>query len=658
MNRYNRVNRVYVAEDRRLIHDVLRKEWGFKGLVISDWMGTYSTAEALNAGLDLEMPGPTKWRGQKLIDAFNDKSVSQDTIDESVRRVLHLARSLGRFERPEEAPEIERQDRERDTFIRDAAADGMVLLKNIEDTLPIPRSASVAVIGQLGKVVSLGGGGSAKVNPLRAETPIQGLEKVVSMLSYAPGVPVFGSLPHADPSLVSPSGKQSAPGLETRPVKLEWFNGSTIGKGLANEEMIPNAEYMIKEAWPTYLDANYCTRMTLDITPETSGMHDFAVITTGIASCYINGVKVFDRPQEPVLKPESFYFFKAKLERRFKHSMTAGQRYTITLESWACNPEILKNPPLNGKMFQGSALRFFEFVDIPKAISAAVETAQSVDYAVVCVGNTNEIESEGYDRDTMDLIGDQYELIRAVAAINPKTIVVNFSGAPVTMTEFIDQVPAIIQAWFPGQECGHSLARILVGDVNPSGRLPMSWPAKNEDNPSHANFPVDEHDVLRYEEGLDIGYRYYDRKEAPKPLFPFGFGLSYTTFEILGATTSAPTISPGARGTIDVECLVKNTGNRAGKFVAQFYVSFPITAIGRKRPLKELKAFSKIVLAAGEVRSVKVELDRTSVSFYDAGETCWRAEEGVYVIQVGSSVVDLGASVSFSVPETFTWTGV
>lgn len=603
------------------------------------------------------MPGPSKWRGKKLVEAVKKNEVSMKTIDISAKRVLELAKTLGRFENSGEAPEVELDNVHRDEFIRDSAADGMVLLKNDNNLLPIPEGANVAIIGHLAKVVSLGGGGSAKVNSLHAVTPVEGLQALGVKHTFEPGVPVFGALPHADPAVVSKTEFSSNEARSPTPVKLEWFNGPKIGANLAHEEMIPNAEYMIKETWPQYLDANYCTRMTFDITPRTTGSHTLSVITTGTATCFIDGKKVFTREQETDLKFESFYFFKAKLERRFSFLMNAGQRYNLVLESSATDPEILNGPKLGGKMFQGAALRFFEFVDVPKAIARAAEIAEKLDYAVVCVGNTNEIESEGYDRETMDLPGDQYDLIKAVSAKNPKTIVVNFSGAPITLSDVVNQVPVILQAWFPGQECGHSVARVLTGRVNPSGRLPLSWPKKIEDNPSFDNFPVDENDILRYEEKLDIGYRYYDRQSSPDPLFPFGFGLSYTTFEISQAKTSAPMMSAGKNGAIKVSCKVQNTGKLFGKSVIQFYVQFPET-YGNLRPLKELKAFTKVALAPGESKTATVLLDRNSVSFYDAEKSCWTAKKGIYVIHVGSSVVDIAEEVEFIVPEDFTWTGV
>jgi beta-glucosidase len=492
---------------------------------------------------------------------------------------------------------------------------------------------------------------------LHTVTPLEGLKHLGVKHTFAPGVPVFGAIPHAESTIVSKTGDSVEPGQEALPVRLEWFNGNTIGEGLAHEQFIPNAEYMIKEAWPEYLHQDYCTRLTFDVTPRTTGFHTLSVITTGRAICYVNSTKVYDRIQETDLRPESFYFFKSKLERRFTHQLEAGKKYTFTLESWATEPAILHGPPIFGKMFQGAALRFFEYVNIPESISSAASLAKASDYAVVCVGTTNEIESEGYDRDTMDLPGQQYDLILAVAAANPRTVVVNFSGAPINFTRFVDKVSAIIQAWFPGQECGHSIAQVLTGLINPSGHLPMSWPKRVEDNPSFGNFPADSNGLLRYEEGLDVGYRFYDKETSPEPLFPFGFGLSYTTFEVSDVTGSG-LMTPGRDGKSEISCLVRNTGTRPGKVAVQFYVQFPQQATGAARPLKELKAFEKVELAAAQETTVKVILDKDAISFYDAEIKAWRAQKGEYVVLVGTSTKDIRGKTTFEVPQEFTWTGV
>jgi beta-glucosidase len=655
MSSYNKVNGEYVADSHRLLQDILRDEWGFQGLIMSDWMGTYSTAKGVNAGVELEMPGPTKWRGGLLLKAVHDGQITISTIDQRAEKVLELLKRLGRFENPEEPPERAVEDRQRDDFIAYAAAEGMVLLKNKDSILPIPKGESVALIGHFAEHVCLGGGGSARVDALHAITPFEGMTKLGYKTTLAPGIPIFGAVPHADASIVFESCKNHP---SERPVKLEWFNGPVIGDNLAESEMRPNAEYMIKEQWPSYLDkVSYCTRMKFDLVAPSTGHHIFSVISTGPAKCYIDGDLVYDRPQENDLKLESFYFFKSKLERRFNFHMKKGQRYSLKLESWACDPKILNAAPLFGKMFQGSALRFHEHIDEHALKQEAADVAGQSKYAVVFVGNTAEIESEGFDRDTMDLQQCQYDLIRTVRSANPRTIVVNFTGSVCTMTQFVDDVPAIVQGWFPGQESGHSIAAVLSGIINPSGRLPISWPRKLEDNPSYGNFPVGKDLLLHYEEGLDVGYRHYDRPDRPDPLFEFGFGLSYTTFTVADARPQgSSTVS--ATSSVIIDCEVENTGDREGKVVVQYYVKPPKFSFGRPRPLKELKAFRKVSLRGGERRTISVELDKYAVSGYDAERSAWYAAEGEYEVLVGLSSREMCSTAVFLVAKTFGWTGV
>ncbi|KAH6975216.1 glycoside hydrolase superfamily [Ilyonectria sp. MPI-CAGE-AT-0026] len=659
MSSYNRIKGTYVADSARLINGILREEWGFQGPVISDWMGTYSGGPGINAGVNVEMPGPPKWRTLDVVSKLvQEGSISEETITDSARRLLELAHRLGRFENPEEPPERAVEDAERDALIERSGAEGIVLLKNKAGVLPIPKNSSVALIGHHARSVVLGGGGSARVDALHAVTPIDGFKKLGYRTNVALGVPVFGAVPHADPSIVFGSGREEH---SAEPIKLEWFNGVVIGQNLVHEEFRPQAEYMIKEQWPEYLNkVEYCTRITFDLVAPSTGDAIFSVISTGHAKCYINGQVVFDRSQEKKLRPESFYFFKKQLERRFTHHLEQGQRYAIKLESWACDPDILNAAPLFGKMFQGSAVRFHEKIDLEGRLAEAKKIAEESDYAVVCVGTTNEIESEGFDRDTMDLTLDQYHLIDAVVASNPNTVVVNFSGAPVSFTQFVDTAPAIVQAWFPGQEAGDSLAAVLTGIVNPSGKLPLSWPKKLEDNPSFGNFPATHDDILKYAEGLDVGYRWYDRESRPKPLFPFGFGLSYTEFSVISANIegSSAVLLPDRR--ITVAARVTNSGGRTGKTVIQFYVanSDDIQVPGHARPVKELQAFSKVEVGPGKSEEVTVQLDKYSVSVYDSGNERWHVEKGEYRILIGLSSVGISHTVVFSVSESFSWTGI
>jgi beta-glucosidase len=659
---YNRVNGTYTSDSPYHIQGILRNEWGFKGLVMSDWVGTYSTAAAINAGLDLEMPGPTIFRGDLLLDAVKDGRVSEETVTRSAKRVIELVQKCGRFEHnPDDTVETYRVDAERDEFIATSAAESTVLLRNEGNILPLRSGAKVAIIGQHATVPAVGGGGSAKVHAEHVVTPWDALQKTDLQVTYEPGVPVYGSTPLPVPDILSPTGTDESPASVTRPVLLEWFNGDIIGRNKVKEETRDSTEYMIKEKWPTYLDQNYCSRLTFDITPQTTGHHTFAIFTTGTATLKIDGKQVFHRSQEPVLQREAFYFFRAQLEKHYTHPMQAGQKYTVSLESWAADPKVVKNS-VGGEVVQGSGVGFVEEVNIPAQIRSAAETASNSDVAIVFVGTTAEFESEGYDRETMDLTPNQYELVHAVLAANPKTVVVNYSGSPVTMSAF-DNVPALVQAWFPGQECGTAIARVLTGQTNPSGCLPFTWPRRLEDNPTFENWPTNDNDEIFYKEGLSVGYRYYDQPNSPKPLFPFGHGLSYTSFELSqlqfqGSTTLY------AETSLQVACSVKNTGTRDGKVVLQFYIrrlgdslssSSSSTGAGVE---KQLKGFTKSFIEAGQSVQTGVSLDKYAVSYYDTRSLCWRAEKGEYEVLAGFSAEDIVARAAFSVGEGFCWVGL
>lgn len=658
---YNRVNEEYCADSHRLLNEILRKEWGFSGVVVSDWLGTYSTSLALKSGLDLEMPGPTRWRGEKLLNELEAGSVSISDIDTSVERIIQLAEKTGRFDHPEELPEKSVLDESRIQFITKIAAEGMVVLKNDKDVLPLPMDGTVALIGQFATNPSIGGGGSAKVLAQHIVSPKEGLKGLGIQCVHSPGVPVYAALPHANSDIIGPAASQGREEADaTKPVFLEWFNGKVIGRNKVHSSFVANAEYMIKEAWPDYLDEDYCTRMSFTLTPKTSGPHVFSVITTGSATVFLDGAEVFHREQEPVLQPESFYFFKAKIERRFSVPMVEGKTYHVELHAWAADPQVLAR--VTGITFQGASLRFQEYVDVPAAISDAAKLAASSASAVVFVGNTNEIESEGYDRESMDLTSDQYDLISAVAKANPKTIVVNFSGSPVTVSPFIDQVPAFVQGWFAGQECGHSVASLLVGETNPSGRLPLSWPKRNEDNPAFGNFPCDDEDRLEYEEGLAVGYRYYDRKDTPAPQFAFGFGLSYTTYGLTDLEVTRAHFGRPEEIQVNLSVCLSNTGLRDGKSVVQIYVGYDDGDMGQPhqpRPSKELRAYRKVEVGQQKQEKIEFVLDKYAFSFFDTSAGSWKVQSGTYNIHAAFSADDIVETVKVTVPSSasFHWSG-
>ena len=283
-----------------------------------------------------------------------------------------------------------------------------------------------------------------------------------------------------------------------------------------------------------------------------------------------------------------------------------------------------------------------------EAVESAVLAAAQADVAVLFVGLTGEWDSEGNDRPHMELVGRQNELIERVAAANPNTIVVLQTGGPVSMP-WLARVGAVMQAWYPGQECGHSIADVLTGRVNPAGRLPQTFPVRLEDNPAYVNYPGENGHVL-YGEGIFVGYRYYDKKRVA-PLFPFGYGLSYTTFAYDNLRLSAGTLAPGETLTVTVD--VTNNGARAGQEVVQLYVRDPRASLAR--PEKELKGFAKVALEPGETQTVSLSLDMRALAYYNDARAAWVAEAGEFEVLVGASSADIRARASFNLSDN--WVG-
>ncbi len=274
-------------------------------------------------------------------------------------------------------------------------------------------------------------------------------------------------------------------------------------------------------------------------------------------------------------------------------------------------------------------------------IERAAQAAAAADVALVFIGTSGEWESEGFDRPDMELPGRQVELLEKVAAANPNTVVVLNTGSPIRM-RWLDRVAAVVEAWFPGQECGNGIADVLFGDVNPSGRLSQTWPARLEDNPAYINYPGENGRVL-YGEGLYVGYRYYDVKKIA-PLYPFGYGLSYTTFEYADLKLDKDAYSPGEAITASVR--VTNTGSKAGQEVVQLYVRDVESRLAR--PEKELKAFAKVALAPGEAQSLTLTLDERALSFYDDAQARWTVEAGEFEVLVGASSRDIRCKATFT----------
>lgn len=636
MASYNLVNGVAASEHPELLQSILRDEWGFDGVVMSDWfMSVKSTAASANAGLDLEMPGPGLWRGEKLLQAVKDGEVTEETIDKSVLRLLNLLEKAGKFAQPEEEPEQAIDLPEHRALIRQAGAEGMVLLKNEQSVLPLQRETlhSIAIIGPNAKEAQIMGGGSAQVNPHYRVTPFEGILAKLgegTEVGYEQGCTSHKLLPLLDPQLlVNEEGAEHA-------FSLAYFNTAAPEGAPVQQEQLETSERVWFGPLPEAVDPQqFAARATGRFVPQTTGTYTFSLVSAGLSRLFINGEEVIDNWTSST--PGDSYFGMGSTEVRQRVEMQAGQAYDLVLEF--------------GKIANtlAAAVRLGCLPPLPEdMIGRATSLAAQADVALIFAGLNGEWESEGFDRAAMELPGKQNELITKVAEANPNTIVVLNAGTPNAMP-WLEKVSAVVQAWYPGQECGNAIADILFGDVNPSGKLAQTFPVRLEDNPAYVNYPG-ENGKVHYGEGLFVGYRYYDKKKVA-PLFPFGYGLSYTGFAYGPLKASARKI--GANTSLQVSLDITNTGERVGKEIVQLYVRDIKASL--HRPEKELKAFAKVELNPGETQTVTLEIGREALAYFDDKAHQWVAEAGTFEVLVGASSQDIRGTTTFELTETSRW---
>jgi len=635
MAAYNLVNGVAASESPYLLTEILREEWGFDGAVVSDWFESVkSTAASVNAGLDLEMPAP-RWRGEKLLAAVERGEVAETTIDTSVRRLLLLLDKAGLFEHPQSGEEQAIDLPERRALVREAAAEGIVLLKNEGQALPLEpqQIKKIAVIGPNARVAQITGGGSAQVNAHYAVTPLEGVVAKVGervQVDYEQGCTNYRLLPLLDTSLLLAGTQGNAHGLA-----VEYFNNGDLSGNPINRETQPTTDLMWF-SFPEGIDPQrFSARASGRFTPADTGSYTFSLVSAGLSRLFLDGREIIENWAQQI--PGTEYFGLGSTEVQAVVSLEAGHEYLLTLEFARSETALL------------AAVRLGVLPPVPTdAIERAARLAADSDVAIVCVGFGGEWQSEGFDRPDMELPGRQNELVKQVAAANPRTIVVLNTGSPITMP-WLHQVAAVIQAWYPGQECGNAIADVLFGDVVPSGKLPQTFPVCVEDNPAYLNFPG-ENGKVYYGEGLFVGYRYYDKKRVA-PLFPFGFGLSYTTFSYSPLRLGSQEISPD--DTLQVSVDVTNTGERAGKEVVQLYVRDEQARL--QRPEKELKGFAKVHLEPGECKTVTLSIGRSALAYYDDQKRQWVAEAGTFEVLVGASSQDIRVTATFELTGSSSW---
>ena len=616
MTSYNSLNGKPAGECGWLLKGIARGEWGFDGLFMSDWFGTYSTAAALKAGQDLEMPGPGRWRREKLRAALASGEVSSADIRAAAEHVLAWIERVGAFASPEIETERAEDLPQTRALIRRAGADGAVLLKN-DGVLPIASPGRIAAIGPNAATARIMGGGSAQLNPHYSISPVDGLKAAQSLHNST----IEHALGCANDRLVP---------LHDKPWRVEYFANLELSGEPAHVETLHDGQFMHVGAHRGGFDTRrFSCRLTTTVALAEDTDYDFGVVATGPTRLKVDGATVVD---DSGWKVGNEYFDNACDEMRAVRRLAKGEREVVVE---------FRTPDDTGVM-QFSALRPGVSRVVGDAeMEEAVALAKASDVALVFVGLNGEWDSEGKDRPNLQLPGRQNELVARVAAVNPKTVVVLQSGAPIVMP-WLDQVAAVLQCWYPGQEAGNAIADVLTGAAEPGGRLPQTFPARLDDDPTRGNYPgVNGH--VAYAEGVFIGYRHYEAK-AIAPLFAFGHGLSYARFALSGLTLSAAALGDGQD--LKASAVVTNVGEREGATVVQFYVTDDAASVAR--PPKELKGFVKARLKPGESRTVSVTLDRRALAFFDSAREAWVAERGAFALLAGFSSADIKASAKFS----------
>lgn len=625
---YNRINGVYASQNHHLLRDILKDEWGFLGFVVSDWGANHTTLESVEGGLDLEMPGPAKYYGQLLVEVVRNWQLDEKWVDDAVRRILRIIVRAGKLDGPAEPPMGSVNTPEHQALARELAEEAITLLKNDGQALPLDagKIRSIAVIGPNAAEARIGGGGSSYVAPPHRVSPLDALRARVGdrvHIEYALGCDNYVEPPAVrEEWLALPDG--SGQGLTVEFFNNPNFAGAPDAVTTARQ---PEHFFFASPPFPGISPEHFSLRDTARLSVPESGLYAFSLTNTSACRVYLDGELLLENES-----PLEAGYETAQTSVSVGRSLEAGRPYPVRIEYVKDN-----QMPFGGCRL---ALAFAPAPEDDHRLEQAVELARRSDVALIFAGMPEHYETEGWDRPHMDLPGRQNELIAAVVEANPNTVVVLNTGSPVTMP-WIHEVPAILEAYYPGQEAGDAVARVLLGQVNPSGKLPETFPFQLRDNPSYINstYPGARH--VHYGEGIFVGYRYYD-EQGTEPLFPFGFGLSYTTFEY-GPLQAPAQFKSGEP--VEVSLTVKNTGDVAGKEVVQLYVQDKQSSL--RRPPKELKGFAKVALGPGESQAVRFTLDERALSFYDPQEGRWVAEPGEFVILAGSSSRDIRAQATF-----------
>jgi beta-glucosidase len=631
---YNRINGTYACENAQTLTDTLKVAWRFQGFVMSDWWATHSTVASADAGLDMNMPGGNlfgfpDYYGAALTAAVANGDVSMATLNGMVRRILWAMFSVGLFDRtypnPADVASTNVSSAADNAVALRGSEQGTVLLKDDPRVLPIGSAThQIAVIGDpAGSDALYGGGGSASVNPTNPVTPVAGITSRASASGTSVTV-AQGDSNYRNLQAVAPDEFTPTSGGGTGWTATYYANSTFSGTPIASENVSslnvtsPPANVQNLPTWSV--------KYTATLTPTATATAEFALNAGGTASLKIGGRRVVS------FTPNTGSTFTG-LAR-----LTKDQPTSFELD--VTQPQCVG--PFCG-LFGPSAVVDLTWSPQESALwQQAVSAAKAADVAIVFASNYS---AEGSDLATLDLPGDQDQLIRMVARANPRTVVVLNTSAAAFMP-WLGDVSGVLEAWYPGQQYGNAIAALLFGDVNPSGHVPATFPVNASQGVAHGGsllhpnleFPGDGTNVL-YQEGIDVGYRYYD-VHGQTPLFPFGYGLSYTTFAYRGLT-----LHRGRHGEQIAQATITNTGRRTGAEVAQLYLSDPRST---REPPYQLKGFQRVRLAPGQSQRLTFVITPQDMSYYDQTANRWVVAAGQYAVGIGSDERDLAVNATFT----------
>ena len=618
MSAYNKLNNIYCSSNQDLLINILKDEWGFDGYVVSDWGAALETEENANGGLDLEMPGPGNVWGDKLYDAVQSGKVNEGLINDKVKRILSIAKFTKRFQHPNFKPEEANDLKSHRQLLRKSAADGMVLLKN-DGVLPLSNKINnLAIIGPNAKNAQIIGGGSASLKPHYQIHPLEAFQDKLGPLtniSYAKGCHTHKYLPAINENLMNHNPKDQMGFL------VEYFEGSDFNKNpILQERLIGNRfwvfEGFAKEIISKLERPDILVRFSCAYTPNISGDHEFEIFGIGGCKLFIDGKELIDNWTN--IEPGEAFFTFASASKKGITKFKKGDTYQIEIQY----------------KFEGSFPAVYIGCQPPDKVDLLEEAkkiANDADQVILIVGTNSDWETEGSDRVDFNLPANQNQVIEEILKSNSNTIVVINTGSPINMP-WASKPKAILQTWFAGQEFGNALVDVITGKINPSGKLPTSFPINIEDTPAFKSYPG-KNLQMDYEEKLLIGYRWYDRKNIDL-LFPFGHGLSYTKFKYSDLRIEI-------QDTKKVSCKfsIENIGKIAGAEVAQCYISR--LEADDHEPLKTLQGFQKKFLHSNEKMEFKINLTPRNFSQWNIEKKEWEIKHGSYQILIGSSSAEI-----------------